>query len=80
MSQSVIQPGGAITLPAELRQRYGMEPNTPVRIIATRSGILIVPLTDEPMDPALAAELKEWQALGTQGWEQFPFEDDAPSV
>jgi bifunctional DNA-binding transcriptional regulator/antitoxin component of YhaV-PrlF toxin-antitoxin module len=77
MSQTVIQPGGEIALPAEVRRRYGMEPNTPVRIIPTRSGILIIPLTDEPMDPALQAELSEWQQLGAQALNDFPDEASA---
>jgi len=52
-----------------------MMPDTPVRVIETVSGILLVPLTVSPMSPELAAELDEWQALSTQSWELFPYEE-----
>lgn len=68
---------GEIALPAELRERYGLRPDTPVRIIETRSGILLVPMTDEPMSPDLERELAEWQSLSAQAWEIFPYEDDS---
>jgi len=66
---------GEISLPEEVRGRYGLTPDTPVRLIETRSGILIVPLSDAPMAPELAQELSEWQSLGPGAWDMFPFED-----
>jgi hypothetical protein len=46
-----------------------MAPATPVRIIETRAGVLLVALSNEPMSAELAAELAESQALGIQSWE-----------
>ena len=71
-----IEHGGKITLPNDLRDRYGLADDTPLRIIETRNGILLVPLTNEPMNEALTAELEEWQSLTTASFELFPYEDD----
>ncbi len=68
---------GEIALPNELRKRYGIEPNSPVRVVETRNGILLFPLTDQPMDEGLAKELEEWQTLGAESWTEFPYEDAA---
>jgi bifunctional DNA-binding transcriptional regulator/antitoxin component of YhaV-PrlF toxin-antitoxin module len=76
METLIVGPSGAIELPDSVRQRYGMTPTTPVRIIETRGGVLLVPLSDEPMSAELVAELAEWQALGAQSWEMFPFEEE----
>lgn len=67
---------GKVTLPHEMQTRYGFKPNIPVRIIETQSGILLVPLTEEPMNETLKAEIEEWQALGAESLEMFPFEDE----
>jgi bifunctional DNA-binding transcriptional regulator/antitoxin component of YhaV-PrlF toxin-antitoxin module len=67
--------GGKITLPEEVVDRYQLEEDTAVRVIETRNGILLVPLSDAPMNDALRAELEEWQALGLESFETFPFED-----
>ena len=64
-----VEDGGKITLPPALRERYGLDEDTPLRIIETRSGILLIPLTDEPMSAALAAELEAWQSLATATFE-----------
>jgi bifunctional DNA-binding transcriptional regulator/antitoxin component of YhaV-PrlF toxin-antitoxin module len=66
---------GEIALPNAVRERYGLTPETPLRLIETRSGILLVPLTDEPMNPELELELAEWQALSVQTWDSFPYEE-----
>jgi len=70
--------GGQLTLPNELCVRYGLTPEMPLRIIETRSGILLIPLSDAPMDDALQQELAEWQALSVPSWELFPCEDSQP--
>lgn len=77
MAQNLtLENGGKITLPDELLNRYGLSEDTPIRIIETRGGILLVPLTDEPMSETLLAELEEWQSLGTESLEMFPYEDE----
>ena len=68
--------GGEIILTDTLRERYGIVPNQTVRLIETRSGILVVPLTDEPMSAELKAELAEWQNLTAASLEEFPYEED----
>lgn len=69
---------GEIALPDDLRERYDLKPDTPIRIVETKAGILLIPLTDAPMDAALAEELAEWQSLSLQVWDMFPYEEDAP--
>jgi bifunctional DNA-binding transcriptional regulator/antitoxin component of YhaV-PrlF toxin-antitoxin module len=75
MSTLTIGTDGSIHLPDAIRDRYGLTPDRPFRIIETNGGILIVPLTDAPMDAELARELEEWQSLTRESWEQFPYED-----
>lgn len=71
----VVEDGGKITLPETVRDHYGLAQDTPLRVIETRSGILLVPLTGEPMSDALRAELGEWQSLGAESLEMFSYED-----
>jgi len=71
----IVENGGRITLPEEVVNRYQLEDDTAIRVIETRNGILLIPLTDAPMDEVLLAELEEWQTLGTANFETFPFED-----
>jgi bifunctional DNA-binding transcriptional regulator/antitoxin component of YhaV-PrlF toxin-antitoxin module len=70
-------PHGEIVLPENLRTRHGIAGDTPIRVIETRNGILLVPLTNEPMSPGLAKELAEWQSLASASWETFDYVDDA---
>ncbi len=71
----IVEDGGKITLPNAVRDRYGLAQDTPVRMIETRNGILLVPLACEPMNAELVAELEEWQGLGAASLEMFPYED-----
>lgn len=71
-----IGPAGQIELPDEVRDRYGLSASTPIRLVETRSGILLVLLGDGSMNPELAEELADWQTLGAESWDQFPFDDD----
>jgi bifunctional DNA-binding transcriptional regulator/antitoxin component of YhaV-PrlF toxin-antitoxin module len=75
MANVTMSVDGSIHVPDAIRERYGFTPDRPLRMIETTTGILIVPLTDGPMDPELARELEEWQALGQKSWEQFPYEE-----
>ncbi len=75
MTSLMMGRGGAIVLPDALRERYGLTSDTPIRVIETRSGILLVPLTNEPMSEELAQELAEWQSLSAKAWEMFPYEE-----
>ena len=77
MTSMTIGRSGEMTLPAEVQERYHLTPETPVRMIETRGGILLVPLTAGPPSDELAQELREWQALGQDAWEAFPYEDVA---
>ena len=74
-SNLVIEDGGKISLPEEVCEHYGLTPDTPLRIIETRGGILLVPLTNEPMSEELARELDEWQTLSAASLEMLPYED-----
>lgn len=60
--------GGEIALPGDVRRRYHLAPDTPVRVVETRGGILLVPLTGEAPQGDFAKELADWQSLGAGGW------------
>ena len=74
-----VGPGGEIELPDQVRKRYGIAPATPVRLIETRGGILLIPLSDAPMSADLANESAQWQAQGAEAWKMSPFEEDESS-
>jgi bifunctional DNA-binding transcriptional regulator/antitoxin component of YhaV-PrlF toxin-antitoxin module len=71
----IVEDGGKITLPNAVRDRYGLAQDMPIRMIETRNGILLVPITHELMNAELLAELEEWQSLGAASLEMFPYED-----
>ena len=75
MSELKMAKDGTICIPAEVREKHGFTAETPIRIIETRSGILLIPLTPGPMSDELQRELADWQALSTSTWDRFPFED-----
>ena len=70
MTTTTIGRAGELTLPTDVQERCGLGPQTAVRLIETRGGILLVPMTDAPMSAELAAELEEWQGL--EAWDHFP--------
>ncbi len=72
MADLTLERDGRVTLPQVVRERYGMTAETPLRLIETRNGILLVPLTDEPMSEELAQELADWQAATIQSLPVFP--------
>lgn len=78
MSELTMNANGEIAIPKDLRRRYGFSPNTPIRVVETRSGVLLVPITGAPPDDELAKELAEWQALGMEAWAMFPYEEADP--
>jgi hypothetical protein len=45
------------------------------RIIETQKGVLLIPLTDEPMNDEPKAEIEEWQAVGMEGWDMFEYKE-----
>jgi bifunctional DNA-binding transcriptional regulator/antitoxin component of YhaV-PrlF toxin-antitoxin module len=76
MSQHLEIEDGKITLPKDVVGRYRLDEDTTLRIIETRNGILLVPLNNEPMSASLRAEIEEWQAIGAESLELFPYESD----
>jgi bifunctional DNA-binding transcriptional regulator/antitoxin component of YhaV-PrlF toxin-antitoxin module len=66
-----VEASGKILLPDELRRRYGFHEETSVRVVETRNGLLLIPLTGAPMSPELAQEVAEWQSLAASSWEMF---------
>jgi bifunctional DNA-binding transcriptional regulator/antitoxin component of YhaV-PrlF toxin-antitoxin module len=75
MSQTLLIENGKIALPDDVLDRYRLDDKTTLRIIETRNGILLVPLTDEPMSADLRDELEAWQELGAEGFGMFPYEE-----
>ena len=72
-----IEENGKLTLPNDIVERYQFKRETQFRIIETQKGILLIPLTDAPMNDELKTELKEWQTIGADGWEMFEFQENA---
>ncbi|MCX7688980.1 MAG: hypothetical protein N2045_13525 [Fimbriimonadales bacterium] len=66
---------GEIQVPDDVRNRYHLEPETPVRLVETRAGILIVPLTESAISPDLETELERWRQVAASSWEMFPYEE-----
>ncbi|HEY0077893.1 MAG TPA: AbrB/MazE/SpoVT family DNA-binding domain-containing protein [Pyrinomonadaceae bacterium] len=73
----ILEDGGKITLPKTVRNSYRLVQDTPLRLIETRHGILLIPLTSKPVSAALQAEPEEWQALNAESLEMFPYEEEA---
>lgn len=73
MTTMTIERDGKLALPPDLQEWSGLLPETSVRVIETRNGLLLVPLTDAPMSAELAEELEEWQGLGQSAWLQFSY-------
>ena len=76
MSNVMMTKEGTISLPLELRDKHGFDADTPIRIVETRTGVLLIPLTKAPMSDELAQELAEWQALSLSTWNAFPYEEE----
>jgi bifunctional DNA-binding transcriptional regulator/antitoxin component of YhaV-PrlF toxin-antitoxin module len=76
MTSMTVGRKGEMTLPIPLQERYGLRPETAVRIIEMRGGILLVPLTDAPPSEELAQEIQEWQALGQETLTSFAYEEE----
>lgn len=74
MTALLLEANGTIKLPKTCLKRYGFEQKMPVRLIETNEGILLVPITDEPMSKELKQELVEWQESAGETWEDFPYE------
>lgn len=66
---------GAITLPAEIRERHGLTPDARVRIVEGTDAIVILPISDDARDEELDQELREWQLLAAEALEGFPYEE-----
>jgi len=79
MASVTLKPGGELTLPSTLCERYGTTAEVSIRIIETRSGLLLIPLTRAPMDAELEKELADWQQLSSAGWDAFPYEEHGQS-
>jgi bifunctional DNA-binding transcriptional regulator/antitoxin component of YhaV-PrlF toxin-antitoxin module len=62
---------GEINLPRDLKERYGFAPEQLVRVIGTRYGVLLIPLSDDPPSAELQQELQAWQELGISSWNDF---------
>lgn len=76
MSTTTLNRAGDLTLPASTKERYGLRPDTQIRIVETSQGILLVPASKEPPSEELMAELREWQELGTSSWANFPYDEN----
>lgn len=76
MTALLLESNGTIKLPKKSLKRYGFEQKTPIRLIETGEGILLIPITDEPMSNELKQELTEWQEASNETWEDFSYESE----
>lgn len=72
-----IRENGKFTLPDDIAERYNFKKETDFRIVETQSGILLIPLTDDPMSLELKSEIAEWQSFGEGSWNLFEYEESA---
>jgi bifunctional DNA-binding transcriptional regulator/antitoxin component of YhaV-PrlF toxin-antitoxin module len=70
-----VKESGDLTLPADIIERYQIENEMQFRIIETQKGVLLIPLTDEPMNGELQAEIEEWQGIGVDAWDMFEYKE-----
>lgn len=71
----VVEAGGRIRLPERITNRYNLAPNTQLRLVEARGGILLIPLTGDPISQELQSELTDWQTLAQSSLESFPYEE-----
>lgn len=55
-----------------------MTPRTPVRVVETNGGVLLVPLNDAPMPPELSAEIEAWTHLGSLSATEWEYDEGTP--
>ncbi len=76
MTSMVVGERGELTLPSEIQERYGLKPDSAVRIVETRGGILLIPLAGGA-SPELAQEIADWQMLGEATWQSLGIDESA---
>jgi hypothetical protein len=67
-----------LTLQSDILKRYRITKETQFRFIETQKGVLLIPLSGEPMNDELKNEIEDWQSLGVESWEVFDYEEKAP--
>lgn len=75
MATVTVGPRGELTLPADIVLRKGFKPDRAVRVVETRSGVLLVPVDDQEISQELSRELDAWQELANDSWASFPYEE-----
>lgn len=70
-----LEKDGKLVLPKEIRERYGLTTETPIRVVETAEGVLLVLDSKSPLSGELKSELEDWQALSQTSWEMFPYEE-----
>jgi hypothetical protein len=74
MTALLLETNGTIKLPTESLKRYGFEQKMPIRLIETKEGVLLVPITNQPMSNELSREIAQWQEASSETWEDFSYE------
>ena len=80
MTALLLEPNGTIKLPKKSLKRYGFEEKTPIRVVETKEGVLLIPLTNQPMSDELKQEISRWQEASSETWEEFPYESEWKSA
>lgn len=66
MTALLLEPNGTIKLPKKSLKRYGFEEKMPIRVIETKEGVLLIPLTNQPMKDELKQEIAKWQEAASE--------------
>ena len=80
MTIMTIERDGKLALPPDIQERSGLLPETAVRVIETRDGILLVPLTDAPMSADLTEELQDRHRPGQEALAKFSYKKEDKST
>ncbi len=74
MTAVLLETNGTVRLPKESIKRYGFEQKMSIRLIETKEGVLLVPITNQSLSEELSREIAEWHEAGSETWEDFSFE------
>ena len=72
-----IKENGKFTLPDDIVERYQFKRETQFRIIETQKGVLLVPMTNEPMNERTEIRTRRMASNRRENaWEMFDFEEN----
>ena len=71
----IVGQSGEIWLPDEVCSRHGFTSGTLLRVVETRSGVILARETSDVPTEELTREMEEWQTLSLDTWKLFSYEE-----